>query len=123
MSKPYIVLVFAPNSKRIGLVPSAEELKKLYNADRVKDYAISIVSSTDSNSQRSKYDLAMVQAYSELADEIAAGKGVKLDTTIKDESKWLIKAVTWIVYIGALLVFWAYFGRPIVTRMKHGTKQ
>jgi hypothetical protein len=120
LSKPYVVLLFAPNSKRIGLIPSDPGLKKLYDASEVKRYAIRIVSSVDSNSMRSKYDLAVVQAYSELSDEIAEKKGIHLENTVKNESGWLIKGVTWIVYVGSLLVFWVYFGRPIYRRMRYG---
>jgi len=61
-----------------------------------------------------------VQAYSELSDEIAEKKGIHLENTVKNESGWLIKGVTWIVYVGSLLVFWVYFGRPIYRRMRYG---
>jgi len=120
LSRPYIVFLFAPNSRRLGLIPSDPSLGKLYDASEVKRYAIEIVSSVDSNSMRSKYDLAVAQAYSELADEVASKKGVQLVNTIKNESGWMIKGVTWIVYLGALLVFWVYFGRPFYRRIRHG---
>jgi type II secretory pathway component PulL len=65
----------------------------------------------------------MVQAYSELADELAAHKGVQLEGSIKNESQWLIRGITWLVYLGAVLVFWVYFGRPIYMRIRHGKQQ
>ncbi len=123
LSKPYVIFLFAPNSKRIGLLPSDKKIGNSYDPDRVKDFAIKIISSSDSNSQRSKYDVAVVQAYSELADELAEASGKVLENTIKSESGWLIRIVTWAVYIGSLLVFWVYFGRPLYMRIRYGKKQ
>jgi len=120
LSKPWIAIVFLPNNKRLGILVSDPKLKSLYNDGEVKKYAISILGSADSNSQQSKYDVAMVQAFSELADEIATKKGVKLQNTIKSEGHWVITLVTWMVYLGAVLVFWVYFGRPIYRRIRHG---
>ncbi len=120
ISKPYVALIFAPNSKRIGLIASDDTLKSYYDPNRVKSYAIRIVSSADSNSMQSKYDVAVVQAYSELADEIASKKGIKLANTIKDEGGWFLTLVTWLVYLGSIVVFWVYFGRPIYMRIRNG---
>ncbi len=119
-SKPWVVIVFLPNIKRLGILVSNVSLKKAYNSSVVKKYAIGILGSADSNSMQSKYDVAMVQAYSELADELASSKGVKLKSTIKNQGQWLIKIITWLVYLGAVLVFWVYFGRPIYMRIRYG---
>ncbi|WP_292654190.1 hypothetical protein [Nitratifractor sp.] len=120
LSRPWAAILFLPNNKRLGILVSDPDLKKAYKAGRVKKYAIDILGSADSNSQQSKYDVAMVQAYSELADELAAAKKVKLTQTIKNEGQWIIKIITWLVYLGAVLVFWVYFGRPIYMRIRHG---
>ena len=123
LSKPWVAILFLPNNKRLGILVSDPDLKKAYKDSQVKRYAIDILGSADSNSMQSKYDVAMVQAYSELADELAASKGVKLTQTIKNEGQWLIKIITWLVYLGAVLVFWGYFGRPIYMRIRHGKQQ
>jgi len=120
LSKPWIAIVFLPNNKRLGILVSNKELKSLYNDERVKKYAIGILASSDSNSLQSKYDVAMVQAYSELADEIALKKGIKLKNTIKSEGVWFIKIITYLVYLGSILVFWVYFGRPIYKKVRYG---
>ena len=117
LSKPYIVIFFAPNSKRIGILTSDQKLKSLFDRDEVLDYAIKIIETPDKNSLQSKYDVGVVQAYSELADEVASKKGVTLKNTIKNESGWFLKVVTWVVYLGAILVFWVYFFRPIFRRI------
>jgi len=116
LSKPYVLLFFAPNSKRIGILQSDKKLKEYYDRDEVLDYAIRIIESPDKNSLQSKYDVGVVQAYSELADEIASKKGVILKNTIKNEGGWFLKVITWIVYLGAIVIFWIYFFRPLFRR-------
>jgi len=122
LSKPYVIFIFAPNSKRLGLIPSSEAIKGYYDGDKVKSYAVDIVKSNDSNSLQSKYDVAIVQAYSELADELASQKGIELTSSLNDPYDWIIDIVRWVVWLGAVLIFWVYFGRPIYMRIKNGKK-
>ena len=123
LSRPWVAILFLPNNKRLGILVSDPDLKKRYDDSRVKKYAVDILGSADSNTQQSKYDVAMVQAYSELADELAAAEGKQLTQTIKNEGQWIIKVITWLVYLGAIFVFWVYFGRPIYMRIRHGKQQ
>ena len=123
LSSPWVAILFLPNNQRLGILVSDLALKKAYDDGQVKKYAVDILGSADSNTQQSKYDVAMVQAYSELADQLAASKGTELTQTIKNEGQWIIKLITWLVYLGAILVFWVYFGRPIYMRMRHGKQQ
>ncbi len=123
LSEPWVAIVFLPNNKRLGILVSDPKMKKWYRDEEVKKYAIDILGSADSNSEQSKYDVAMVQAYSELADELAGHQGATLKYTIKNESQWLIKIITWLVYLGAILVFWVYFGRPIYMRIRYGKRK
>lgn len=120
LSKPYALLFFAPTSRRIGLLSSSPSIKKMYNSDDVKHYAIEIVSTQDSNSVQSRYDVGVVQAYSELADEIARAKGLELTTTIHDKYHWIITLIRWVVLLGALIIIWIYFGHPFYRRMRYG---
>ncbi|NKQ41904.1 MAG: hypothetical protein HF962_10110 [Sulfurovum sp.] len=128
-SKPFVILVFAPNAiitqkakqtGRIGLIPSSQELKSYYKPDQVLRYFSEFIGSNDSNSLQSKYDLSVLQAYSELADQLADSKGIVLTTTLKDESGWILKFFLWVVRIGAVLLFWIYFGRPLYRRIRYG---
>ncbi len=120
LSTPYAVLFFAPNSQRIGLLSSSDTIKKMLDSSEVKHYAIDIISTQDSNSLQSKYDVGIVQAYSEMADEIATAKGVKMTTTIHDKYHWIITLVRWVVLLGALIIIWIYFGHPIYRRIRYG---
>jgi hypothetical protein len=130
-SKPNIILIFAPSAiikkgmsqtGRLGLIPSSAALKDTYVSSDVLQYFHAFIGSKDSNSLQSKYDVAMLQAYSELADELAAYKGVKLESTLKDNSSWIVTFFAWIVRIGAVLLFWIYFGRPLYRRIKYGKR-
>ncbi len=122
LDKPYVVLFFAPNSHRIGLLASDDEIKKMYDPKEVKYYAIEIISAEDSNSVQSKYDVGVVQSYSELADEIARANGKEMITTIKDQTRWIIKLIKWVVLLGSLIVLWVYFGHPLYRRLINGKK-
>jgi hypothetical protein len=118
MSKPYAAIVFVPNSQRIHLVASNKELLIGLNKDTILDYAIKIIASKDSNSLQSKYDVGLVQAYSELADEIASIKGVKLKSTIKEGGRTILTIINTIIIIGSIIVIWIFFIYPILKRKK-----
>ena len=118
LSKPYIAIVFAPNSKRIHVIASNKALLQGLDKRKILDYAINIIASKDKNSLQSKYDLGIVQAYSELADEIAKTKGVTLKNTIKESGRWVIKLLNFIVFGGALIVFWIYIIYPMIKKAK-----
>jgi hypothetical protein len=118
ISKPYAAIVFAPNSQRIHLVASNKELLIGLDKDTILDYAIKVIASKDSNSLQSKYDVGLVQAYSELADEIAKIKGVTLQSTIKDAGRGILTVVNTIIIIGSIIVIWLFFIAPMVKRRK-----
>ena len=118
LSKPYVAIVFAPNSKRIHLVSSDKELLNRLDKGTILDYAIKVIASEDSNTLQSKYDVGLVQAYSEMADEIAKIKNVKLESTIKDSGRTLLNIVNFLIIVGSLIVIWVYFIRPIFNKRK-----
>ena len=118
ISKPYAAIVFAPNSKRIHIIASNKELESKIDKEEVIDYAIKVIGSKDSNSLQSKYDVGLVQAYSELADEIANSKNVKLKSTIKNSGSWVLKIVNSLIILGSIIVIWIYFIAPIFRKRK-----
>lgn len=119
LNKPYIIFIFAPHNQRIGIIPSSPELSNLYNEADVKDTAIDVVRDEyDGNSVEDKYNVAVVQAFSELADQVAKSKGVQLTTTIPNETQWIVNFLRVFIYAGAIAVFWIFIGRPILRRMK-----
>ncbi len=51
----------------------------------MRDAAVDVVSTKDSNSDEDKHNIGVIQAFSELADGIASSKGIELKKTIPDE--------------------------------------
>ena len=118
LSEPYVGIVFAPNSMRIHIVASDKKLLESIDKGKVLDFAIKIIASKDSNSKQSKFDVGLVQSYSELADEIANSKGIKLDSTIKSGGGWVLKIVNTLIIVGSLIVIWIYFIAPIFRKKR-----
>jgi hypothetical protein len=113
ISKPFAAIVFAPNSQRLHLITSNKELLIGLDKDKILDYAIKIIASKDSNSLQSKYDTGIVQAYSELADEIATIKNVKLTKTIKNGGKVVLNIINTLIILGSIIVIWIFFIYPL----------
>ena len=129
LSKPYVLFIFAPYATvtkksgargRVGIIPSSDEIRGMYDYDDVRDAAIDIVALKDSNTDEDKFNVGVLQAYSELADEIAQTKHVVLKTTIKDEMGTMVLILRILIYTGSLLVLWMFFLRPLYMRIKNG---
>ena len=129
MSKPYVLFIFASQAKiteeiemkgRVGLIPSSDEVRKLYDYDSVRDAAVNVVSVKDSNTDEDKHNIGVLQAFSELADNIAEAKSVELTTTIRNDTQIMVWVLRVIIYIGFILVLWIYAIRPIYMRIKNG---
>jgi len=129
ISKPYVILVFAPNAMitaksedrgRVGLIASSNEVKALYDAGDVKDATIDVVATKDANTKQDKYNIGVVQGYSELADQIADARGVEMTKTLPNETRTIISVLQVLVIFGSILVLWIFMIRPIIVRIKHG---
>jgi len=131
LSKPYVIFLFAPYALitqksqahgRVGIIPSSQKVRDMYDYDDVRDAAVNVVAVKDSNTDEDKFNVSVLQAYSELADNIAMYKSVKLDKSIPNDMGTLIAILRILVYIGTFLVVWVFFLRPIYIRMKNGKK-
>jgi hypothetical protein len=137
MSKPYIMLIFAPNAVitvksgekgRVALVPSSPEIASLYDKgdvmdatiDDVMDATIDVIAVKDKNTIEDKHNIGVLQGFSELADQIAASKDIEMTTTLPNETRLIVGILEVIVLIGAALVFWMFIFRPIYMRIKNG---
>jgi len=127
MTKPYVLYIFAPKAQitekteitgRVGIIPSSGEIRKLYDYDAVRTAGLDVITVKDKNSIQDKQNIGVVQAYSELADNIADAKGVELTTTLPNDTRTFISIFKVILYIGLILVTWVYLIRPIVMRKK-----
>lgn len=131
VSEPYVLFIFAPYAKitkksdargRVGIIPSSEKVRGLYDHDAVIDAGIDIIAIKDSNTEEDKFNIGVLQAYSVLADNIAASKGLKLENTIPDEMGTIVTILRIFIYTGTAILFWIFAIRPYWTRRKHGKK-
>jgi len=131
LSKPYVLFIFAPYATitqkseargRVGIIPSSDSVRALYDYDDVRDAGIDIVAIKDSNTPEDKYNIGILQAYSVLADNIAAAKGVKLEKTIPDEMGLMVTILRVLVYTGTLILLWIFVFRSLWMRMRNGKK-
>jgi len=131
LSKPYVLFIFAPYATitkkseakgRVGIIPSSDDVRAMYNYDDVRDAGINIVAIKDSNTDEDKFNIAVVQAYSELADNIAESKGIKLEKTIPNEMGTMVNILRIFVYSGTLVLLWLFVFRPIWIRIKNEKK-
>ena len=131
MSKPYVLFIFAPQALRtkdiiakgrVALIPSSEELRTLYDENDVLDSVIGVVSQIDQNSNEDRDNVGVLQAFSELAEEIGKSKGIELETIIPNDTRNFASVLRIIIYIGTLFVLWIFFLRPLYMRIKNGKK-
>ncbi len=131
ISKPYVLFIFAPYATitkkaeargRVGIIPSSDAVKSMYDYEAVRDAGIDIVAMKDSNTPEDKFNIGILQAYSELADNIAASKGVKLEKTIPNEVGFMVNILRVFVYAGTLILLWIFVFRPLWLRIKNGKK-
>ena len=127
LKKPYVVLLFAPFATirddieargRFGLVASSPAVRKMYDYDEVRDAAVGIVATKDSNKLEDKVAIGVVQGYSVLADNIAAYKGVKLSKTIPNETGSFLWVLRVLIYSGSLVVLWFFVIMPILRKWR-----
>ncbi len=129
LSKPYVLLIFAPNAVitvksgetgRVAVIPSSKEIAALYDKSDVMDATIDVIAAKDKNTKEDKYNIGVVQGFSELADQIGSSRNVEMTTTIPNDTRYIIMVLQVIVIIGAILVFWIFLVRPIFMRIKNG---
>ena len=132
VSKPYVLFIFAPYATitekstargRVGIIPSSDAVRALYDYDEVRDAGIDIVAMKDSNTDEDKFNIGILQAYSVLADNIAASKGAQLTKTIPDEMGNMVTILRVLIYTGTLALVWIFWLRPLWMRRKNDRQQ
>jgi len=124
LSKPNVILIFAPTIKRVAVVASSSEIQAMYDSSDVKDAFINVVrDESDGNTNEDKYSIGIYQSVSELADQIAKAKNVNMSTTIPNDTHYIISVLRVIVWGGALIVFWIFGGQKLYKRIRYGKQQ
>lgn len=132
LSKPYVLLIFAPYAiitkksearGRVAIIPSSEALRELYDYDDVRDALVDIVAVKDSNTKEDKYNIGVLQGYSELVDNIAESKGIELENTIPNDTGTVVNILRVLIYFGTAVLLWIFVFRPLWLRMKNGKRE
>jgi len=132
LSKPYVLLIFAPYASitkkseargRVAIIPSSEALRELYDYDDVRDALVDIVAVKDSNTKEDKYNIGVLQGYSELVDNIAESKGIELENSIPNDTSIVVNILRVLIYFGTAVLLWMFVFRPLWLRMKNGKRE
>ena len=128
LSNPYVLFIFAPYATitkksevrgRMGIIPSSDDIRVMYDYDDVRNAGINIVAIKDSNTNEDKFNIAVLQSYSVLADNIAASKDIKLTKTIPDEMGTMVLILRVLVYSGTAILLWIFVLRPMWIRRRN----
>ena len=112
LSKPYVLLTFTQDEKKIDII-SSEELSDKFDKDEIlNEYIIPILISKDK--VPSKYGAALFNGYTELIDELANDYDITLETAIDSSGRivyYIVKYVFWAMMIGFFIAFLFVFKR------------
>ncbi len=123
ISKPYVIYIFAPKSLRVGVLASSPEIEKLYDPDDVKDESINVVRDEyDGNKVEDKYNIAIIQSFSELVDQIGKSKNIEMTTVMPNDTHFVINIIRFFLYIGSIFVIWIFLVKPFINRIRNGKK-
>jgi hypothetical protein len=131
LDKPYVIFVFAPFAKitqktqstgRVGIIPSSKTFAKHYDYEGVRDAGLDVISVKDKNTIEDKHNIGVLQAFSELADNLASSKNVELESTLPNDTGNMVFVLKILIYFGSLLVLWIFILRPLIMRIKNGNK-
>ena len=129
LHEPYAVLYFAPFATikegvsargRFGLIPSSQDVRRMYRYDSVRDATIDVVAVKDSNRLKDKVTVGVVQGYSVLADEIAKHHGVTMRETIPNTTAPVLWVLRILIYSGTVIVLWFFVIKPWIRKRQGG---
>jgi len=100
---PYAILTLAVDQMYANILLS-DDLKDIVDKDDVLDgYVIPLLASKDKNSLFAKASAACLNGFAQIADSVAATKGIKLKSSIGNEGK--ITGTVWKVFMYTMVVF------------------
>lgn len=110
LKQPAVLLSFVENDKQVQIYAEDKELYKSFDKDQIMDPlaiwpffngAIIPVLSAKSKDipEQEKYAAAMFNGYAEISEQIAASKGVVLDTSIGNTNKNVYKILITLLFL------------------------
>lgn len=111
LKAPYVLVVFSAKEQKVDMTVS-DDLQKIVNKNEILNtYIIPILVAGDKNSVDAKYSAAMLNGVAEIADEIAASRGVKLDSSIGSDSRNFMQGLRALFYGIIVVSLGIYFYR------------
>jgi len=109
LSAPYVFLAFSAKDQKIDLVVSPD-LQSIVNKNEILNtFIIPILAAEDKNAVDVKYSAAILNGVAEIADEIAANKKVKLNSSIGSESRNFMQGLRVFFYGIIFIALGIYF--------------
>jgi hypothetical protein len=114
--KPFILLAYAKEEKKVDIITSSKELDEIVDKDDIlDDYIIPILVSYDKNSEVSKSSAGLLNGYMEIADRVAGSKGIELESSFGSSNKVFNDVKRYIFYpiiiIGLLVYLYSVYWR------------
>lgn len=98
LTGPYVFLAFSAKDQKVDIVVS-DSLKSVVNKNEILNtFIIPILVAEDKNAVDTKYSAAILNGVAEIADEIAASKNIKLDSSIGSESRNFMQGLRALFY-------------------------
>lgn len=110
----YILITLVQNIHKVDITGDPKSLKLINKNKILDDYIIPIIITKSKNSQQSSYSAAMLNGYSQVAEEISSKLGIEMNTTIGNQSRNTFKMVKIFVYAFFFItVFLIFFRRSM----------
>jgi hypothetical protein len=115
LTAPYVFLAFSAKDQKIDIVVSSD-LQSVVNKNEILNtFIIPILAAQDKNALDTKYSAAVLNGVAEIADEIAASKNIKLDSSIGSESRNFMQGLRalfyGIVFVSLVIYFYRLYQR------------
>jgi len=116
LKAPYVLVVFSAKEQKVDMTVS-DDLRNIVNKNEILNtYIIPILAAQDKNSLDTKYSAAILNGIAEIADEIAASKGIKLDSSIGSDSRNFMQGLRVLFYGIIFVAIGIYFYRTYQRR-------
>ncbi len=111
LTAPYVFLAFSAKDQKIDIVVSPD-LQSVVNKNEILNtFIIPILAAQDKNALDTKYSAAVLNGVAEIADEVAASKNIKLDSSIGSESRNFMQGLRALFYGIVFVSLGIYFYR------------
>lgn len=118
LKEPAVLLSFVENSKQVQIYADDKSLYKTFDKDQIMNpmaiwpffngaiIPVLSVRSKDDIAAKEQYSAAMFNGYAEITEQIAASKGITLDTAIGNSSRNVYKIMITALFFISVFTVW-----------------